>query len=47
MQKLKYLISATQFADRELLENLFASAAEMERHENDYSVSALLRDPWA
>jgi len=35
MQKLKYLISATQFADRELLENLFASAAEMERHDSE------------
>jgi aspartate carbamoyltransferase catalytic subunit len=31
MQKLKYLISATQFADRELLEALFTSAAAMER----------------
>jgi len=35
MQKLKYLISATQFADRELLEDLFASAAEMERHDSE------------
>jgi len=33
MQKLKYLISATQFADRDLLENLFASAADMERND--------------
>jgi aspartate carbamoyltransferase catalytic subunit len=31
--KLTYLTSATQFADRDLLENLFASAAEMERHD--------------
>ena len=33
MQKLNYLISATQFADRDLLESLFASAADMERHD--------------
>jgi len=33
MQKLKHLISATQFADRELLENLFSSATAMERHD--------------
>lgn len=33
MQKLKNLISATQFADRELLELLFLSAAAMERHD--------------
>ena len=33
MQKLKNLISATQFADRELLDSLFSSAAAMERHD--------------
>ncbi len=33
MQKLKHLISATQFADRELLESMFAAAAEMEQHD--------------
>ena len=33
MQKLKHLISATQFADRELLESLFSSATAMERHD--------------
>jgi len=31
MQKLKHLISATQFADRELLGELFQSAQQMER----------------
>ena len=33
MQKLKHLTSATQFADRELLESLFSSATAMERHD--------------
>jgi len=33
MQKLEHLISATQFADRELLESLFSSATAMERHD--------------
>jgi aspartate carbamoyltransferase catalytic subunit len=33
MQKLNYLISATQFADRELLDALFQSAQKMERHD--------------
>ena len=33
MQKLKYLISASQFTSRESLESLFRSATSMERHD--------------
>jgi aspartate carbamoyltransferase catalytic subunit len=42
MQKLKYLISATQFTDRELLESLFNSAVAMERHDASRSLELSL-----
>jgi len=43
MQKLNHVLSTTQFADRELLEHLFAMAQNMERDDQFRALPQRLR----